>query len=298
MRSRVWQGALQRAPFLFLLAVILGLGAAPLRPGWAQGAGIEPVIVPMRPDAGSDPVGGVAVSNAAARLALSLPPAIIEPSHGNDGRPAPSPCTQAAFVAELESGVPLGLLLAIGRIESGRPDPLHGHVAPWPWTTNVAGVGRFFENKLDAIAYLRDQQRQGVQSMDVGCFQVNLMYHPDAFATLEDAFDPLTNARYAAAFLTQLKARAGSWEAAVGLYHSATPSEGGWYRDRVLATWTGGDITIPAAQRPAFAARPRLSDPGVMIMSSEAFGMKVWTPGATAAGRGGLSARLVQAARH
>ena len=34
--------------------------------------------------------------------------------------------------------------------------------------------------------------------------QVNLFYHPAAFATLDDAFDPLTNARYAGLFLAAL----------------------------------------------------------------------------------------------
>lgn len=197
--------------------------------------------------------------------------------------PAPSPCTQAAFTAEQDGSVPIGLLLAIGRIESGRPDPVHGIIAPWPWTINVGGVGRFFASKDDAVAYVRDQQARGVQSIDVGCFQVNLYYHPDAFATLEDAFDPASNARYAASFLTQLRDRSGAWEAAVGMYHSAVPAEGGWYRDRVLATWNGGDIVIPPEQRASFAARPRLSDPTVMVVSVKAYGIQVWTPNGTGA---------------
>ena len=43
-----------------------------------------------------------------------------------------------------------------------------------------------------------------MRSIDIGCAQVNLMHHPDAFASLEQAFDPMANADYAARFLKQL----------------------------------------------------------------------------------------------
>ena len=33
--------------------------------------------------------------------------------------------------------------------------------------------------------------------IDVGCFQVDLFYHPYAFTSLEEAFDPDANARAA-----------------------------------------------------------------------------------------------------
>ena len=71
--------------------------------------------------------------------------------------------------------------------------------------------------------------------MDVGCFQVNLLHHPAAFANLEEAFNPLANARYAARFLTTLRANTGTWDLAVGQYHSATPAIGEPYRERVMA---------------------------------------------------------------
>ena len=53
---------------------------------------------------------------------------------------------------------------------------------------------------------MRAVQAQGVRSIDIGCMQVNLMHHPNAFATLDAAFDPLANALYAARFLTELRA--------------------------------------------------------------------------------------------
>ena len=147
-------------------------------------------------------------------------------------------CAQAGTAAEQRFGIPDGLLGAIGKVESGRTGP-GGRTAPWPWTINAAGVGHVLPNREAAVAAVRGLLAGGIASIDVGCFQVNLMYHPSAFASLDEAFDPAANALYAARFLTTLRARGGSWETAVAAYHSATPAHGLPYRDRVLAAWNG-----------------------------------------------------------
>ena len=82
-------------------------------------------------------------------------------------------------------------------------------VQPWPFATNAAGASRFFQSRSDAIDYVAAQRRFGVQSIDVGCFQINLRHHPNAFGTLEKAFDPDANARYAAHFLKALYSQTG-----------------------------------------------------------------------------------------
>ena len=83
----------------------------------------------------------------------------------------------------------------------------------------------------------------GFRSIDVGCLQVNLMYHPAAFSSLEQAFDPVANARYAARFLDALYDRSQDWIKAVADYHSQTPALGAAYRNRVLARWPPPDGT-------------------------------------------------------
>jgi len=76
--------------------------------------------------------------------------------------------------------------------------------------------------------------------------QVNLMHHPNAFASLEQAFDPVANAGYGARFLVQLKEQAGDWMAATARYHSATPEFAQPYQRKVAAVW-------PEEQRHAIA---------------------------------------------
>jgi hypothetical protein len=87
------------------------------------------------------------------------------------------------------------------------------------------------------VAAVRAMQEIGVRSIDVGCGQINLMYHPDAFPNLELAFDPQANAAYAAQFLNALHARTGDWKTATAMYHSATPALGAEYQQQVQVVW-------------------------------------------------------------
>ena len=154
--------------------------------------------------------------------------------------PASSPgllCRAAIAGAEQGQAIPAHLMAAIGRAESGRRDEATGAMHPWPWTINAEGQGFFFDTKAQAVAAVRAMQARGVKSIDVGCMQVNLLHHPDAFPTLEQAFDPAANAAYAARFLRQLFGQAGDWTKAVGLYHSATPELSEPYAKKVMALW-------------------------------------------------------------
>lgn len=203
-----------------------------------------------------------------------------------------SVCDAAGAQAEVAYQLPPGLLRAIGRVESGRRDPATGAFAPWPHTINANGQGRFFDDAASAAAAVRSLQAAGTASIDVGCFQVNLMHHPLAFARLEDGFDPAANAAYAAAFLTSLRQRVGSWEGAVAAYHSATPERGEAYRARVFAAWSGGGLPAeaPAAQIPA---GPRRVTPLVIRISGPDYSgphspIRVWSPS-----RPGAAAALV-----
>ncbi len=145
-------------------------------------------------------------------------------------------CRPAIGAAERTHNIPPHLLAAIGRIESGRRDPSSGAYNPWPWTVNAEGQGYFYDSKPQAVAAVQAMRQQGLRSIDVGCMQINLMHHPDAFASLEQAFDPVANANYGARFLTELHDKANSWPRAVELYHSATPEIGEEYGRRVYAS--------------------------------------------------------------
>ncbi len=159
-------------------------------------------------------------------------------------------CQRAAALAERRWALPANLLLAIGQVESGRRDAATGQVQPWPWSANAAGSDYVFSSLPEARAVVGFLRERGIASVDVGCFQVNLHHHPTAFASVAEGFDPYANADYAARFLRRLFERSGSWEAAIGAYHSADPSLGGSYRAKVLRAWR----TLRAGFLPASAA--------------------------------------------
>jgi hypothetical protein len=159
-------------------------------------------------------------------------------------------CTAAIATVERSSGVPAGLLAAIGQVESGWADPVSGAVRPWPWTIYADGAGHFFATKAEAVAAVTALRARGVVLIDAGCMQVNLMHHPAAFATLEEAFDPVANTLYAARFLNQLFEETGDWSAAAAAYHSHTPEIGAAYKERVLAVWALPEPTLPQPAAP------------------------------------------------
>ncbi|SFP65209.1 transglycosylase SLT domain-containing protein [Tranquillimonas alkanivorans] len=136
-------------------------------------------------------------------------------------------CVKEILAAQERHGIPENLLLGIGLQEAGMARG--GRLTVWPWAANAAGEGRIFDTREDAMAWVRERQRDGMESIDVGCLQINLRWHPKAFADLNAAFDPARNAEYAARFLKRLHARTGDWRDAAGAYHSFTPEKRGIY---------------------------------------------------------------------
>jgi hypothetical protein len=201
-------------------------------------------------------------------LALSTlaPPALAErPASGRIQKDPGLQCRAAIRSAERAAGIPEHLMAAIGRVESGRRGA-DGVVNPWPWSINAEGQDFVYETKAQAIAGVQAQQAKGIQSIDVGCMQVNLLYHPAAFATLDQAFDPAENARYAARFLVQLKAQTGAWEKATAWYHSANADLGEPYQRKVMAVLpeekkTGGEDALHASLAAAWGATMRPAQP-------------------------------------
>jgi hypothetical protein len=193
------------------------------------------------------------------RVTLALLALCCAP-HGRAGAAAaPSPgaqCVAAIGAAEQQEAIPGHLLAAIGLVESGRRDAATDRWMPWPWAIDVNGQDSYFSSAAEAIAAVGALQARGVHSIDVGCVQINLAQHPDAFETLDRAFDPVANVTYGAQFLRRLYAATGNWTTAVGFYHSSTPSLAEPYVRRVRAI-AGNDILLdtPGIPRPKTRAQ-------------------------------------------
>jgi hypothetical protein len=148
-------------------------------------------------------------------------------------------CATQIAVAEATTGIPRGLLNAIAIAESGRWDRDRRIMDAWPWTVTSGNSGRFFASKADAIGEVQRLKAEGVRNIDVGCMQVNLLHHPAAFASLDEAFDPTANVSYAARFLRSLYDTRQDWMTAAAHYHSMTPVLAATYRAKLTALLAG-----------------------------------------------------------
>jgi hypothetical protein len=146
-------------------------------------------------------------------------------------------CGVETLRQEKLQAIPDKLLHAISLVESGRWDSDRKASFAWPWTVTAEGEGHFLPSKEAAIAEVERLKRKGIDSIDVGCMQVNLRAHPDAFATLDQAFDPASNVSYGARFLAELRANTPNWETAAAYYHSQTPSLAAAYENKLVAAW-------------------------------------------------------------
>lgn len=179
-------------------------------------------------------------------------------------------CAEAVAAAERRHGLPRGLLQAVALSESGRWDKAAKRSQAWPWAVTSGPDSLYAPDKTAAIEAVERLQAAGRRNIDVGCVQVNLKHHPDAFASLEDALDPATNADYGARFLASLREDTRSWARAIERYHSADPVRGRDYRERVYANWRNVRLGKAGTSSGAPAAVPAKARDEVAVVADRA----------------------------
>lgn len=147
-------------------------------------------------------------------------------------------CMNATQKMEKVYQIKRHLLTTIANVETGRWNAEKKQKNAWPWTVNAQGKGMFFETKAQAVREVKRLQAKGVKSIDVGCMQINLAYHPDAFDSIEEAFDPQANAEYGAKFLKNLYENNNKdWIKAAMAYHSSVPTKALKYKKKIVSAY-------------------------------------------------------------
>lgn len=177
-----------------------------------------------------------------AALLLVPTPFISDP--GEAAVSASLACERQIQHAAAQYGIPEGILYSVGLTETGRKGSLS------PYALNVEGKAFFPGSLQEAFAQVATSRGQGAKLIDIGCMQINLMYHGAEFASLQDMFDPAQNVAYAARFLRQLYDRHETWTMAVARYHAGPNNDPAQQRYvcRVIANlvasgygqWTAG----------------------------------------------------------
>lgn len=137
--------------------------------------------------------------------------------------PIQSVCVREILQAQVRYNIPDNILLGIGLQEAGTR--INKQLTVWPWAINAEGKGRLHNTKASAMVWVARQLNEGMRSIDIGCMQVNLRWHPNAFTSLAQGFDPQANVDYAARLLRTHHKDTGNWRSAAGRYHSKTPEK-------------------------------------------------------------------------
>ena len=144
-------------------------------------------------------------------------------------------CENTIESVELQTDIPKGLLLGIGKAEAIRK--INNKYIIWPWTINHAGKSLFFDNKEQMKNYVFKNLKRKDFNIDVGCMQINIKWHKNNFKKISDMFEVNPNISYAASFLKQLKNKHGSWDKAIKHYHSSDPKKNNPYLIKVKSFW-------------------------------------------------------------
>ncbi len=146
-------------------------------------------------------------------------------------------CLRETARIEKKEGIQKHLLSAISLVETGRYRKEYPTGVAWPWTVRTAEKGSYFDTKREAMDFVNELRKKGEESIDVGCMQINLKFHPDAFKDLDEAFDPAKNIAYAVKFLKRNYKETNSWGAAATQYHSKNSEKAMKYEDLLLSAW-------------------------------------------------------------
>jgi soluble lytic murein transglycosylase-like protein len=168
---------------------------------------------------------------------IGVAPAVAQPQAGL--------CEREMMRASALYGVPLGMLYSVGLTETGKRGSLQ------PYAMNVEGRAVFSNSEAEAVQKFEQARQSGARLIDMGCMQINHLYHREKFPSLESMLNPRMNVEYAARFLKELKARHDTWTMAVARYHA-------------------GPNNDPAQKR--YVCR--------VISNMVATGFGAWTPGA------------------
>ncbi len=192
-------------------------------------------------------------------LLMLLQPLVVSASQLKEPTDTAHICLRATQMMESKHNIKKHLLTTIASIESGRWDEKRQQKLAWPWTINAQGKGYFFNTKAEAVKKARELKAQGITSIDVGCMQINMLYHGQEFASLEEAFDPMHNVEYAAKFLNNLyESNDRDWLKAAMAYHSSIPEKANVYRKKIVEAFEIVKSAHKNDNEPILNVRPKV----------------------------------------
>jgi hypothetical protein len=147
-------------------------------------------------------------------------------------------CQNAIGKLNQENNMPIKLLNALSIADAGRWNRVKQETIAWPWTFSINGWKFFFETKQKAVREVQDLLGEGWRNILVGCLQVNIDKHGSAFFDLNEAFDPRSNAYFAANYIKNIYKKELGWLNAIKEYHPNNFLEDPDYTKKLQHLWS------------------------------------------------------------
>lgn len=161
-------------------------------------------------------------------------------------------CDAAVIRAARAANVPVDILRALARTSSGRVR--NGDLVPWPWSVRVADTSYHFETREAASVFVFSRFMRGARSFGLGCLHANYSASGAAFASIDEMFDPYSNAMVVAERLRLFHSSIGSWMDAVRAWHKEWAEPTATYQARFERIF----LSIPPLQ-PSLSGNPQRS---------------------------------------
>lgn len=157
---------------------------------------------------------------------------------------APNPdhtaCGKYVEIVAHKTKVPPEVIWAVANAESNL-----GKLGPWPWSANIRGQSYYFKSQKELTNFIRKKlKKKTLLSIDIGCMQLNYVYHGYKFANIYEMTNIYKNMLIGAKYLRELYEKNKQthshkkipenrlWGYAVGDYHSRKSSRGAKYIKR------------------------------------------------------------------
>lgn len=130
-------------------------------------------------------------------------------------------CDRIVEQAAQRHNVPAGLMSAMSRAllaKTDRPQMMPNS----PWTISLGSNVVAYDSAAEMEAQLENLIMEGEEDLNLGCMQLNLIWHGDHFYSLQDMINPEHSAEYAASVLSDLHNEYGSWQRAIRIFHGDT----------------------------------------------------------------------------
>mgnify|MGYP001801288282 CR=1 FL=1 len=144
-------------------------------------------------------------------------------------------CSSLFTIYEQKYGIPKNLMYSMSLYMNHKDHSKCHLTITWPWTININGNYQFFENKKEAVNFVRQKIQNPNNQINVGCMQINVQNNINKFKSIEELLSPKKNIEFTANFLKNNYSIMNNWyQVAEDFYKGTTTLPNNYQTIRAL----------------------------------------------------------------